>query len=188
MGGAAKKRYNEARYERSNASTSHASTSGISSSGKATQSVRSSHHSAATMQYDGSNPGSPSGSKSPTSPSGERNPANSRVIVENKNIDVGTAGREIWRGGNAPSGLAARPGPSSLGVACRVTLNTHEVSITELVPKKIYQYDVQIGSGTEKRGLIKKVWATKAVRNAIGEGFIYGNAQIPKACRSQDKC
>ncbi len=186
MGGAAKRRANEERYERSaNAASSSGDTS---SSGKASRSVVShaqsaSGRSTASRQYDGNRDpeGTKSGSKSPTGSSSrgtERNPASSRVITENKNIDVGTAGRSVWTGGNAPSGLAARPAPSTLGQSLKISLNSHQVDISTLEKAKVYQYDVQVGSGTEKRGLIKKVWASKGVRDAVGQGFVYDGNKL----------
>jgi eukaryotic translation initiation factor 2C len=37
---------------------------------------------------------------------------------------------------------------------------------------------VLIGSGAEKRGLIKAVWESTAVQTAIGKGFIFDGNKI----------
>lgn len=41
-----------------------------------------------------------------------------------------------------------------------------------------YQLQVLIGSGAEKRGLIKTVWESQAIKNAIGKGFIFDGNKI----------
>ena len=35
-----------------------------------------------------------------------------------------------------------------------------------------------IGSGDEKRGLIQKVWQSKAVQSKLGKGFIFDGVKI----------
>lgn len=35
-----------------------------------------------------------------------------------------------------------------------------------------------IGSGVEKRGLIKAVWASKAIQEKLGKGFIFDGNKI----------
>lgn len=42
----------------------------------------------------------------------------------------------------------------------------------------IYQYDVQVGNGAEKRAVIRKAWASKARRNLTGEYFIFDGNKL----------
>ncbi|KAK5173091.1 Protein argonaute [Saxophila tyrrhenica] len=204
MGGPAKRRANEGRYAHSAATAS--SSGDTSSSGKASRSVHShapstSGHSRHSRQYDGNrDPGSPgsTGARSPSSRSPgsatassrtgtERNPETSKVIIENKNLDVGTYGRAVMRGDNLHGSLCPRPAPSKLGTAIKMGLNVFGVSIGKLSKMPVYQYDVHIGSGTEKRGLLDKVWQSQAVRKALGEGFIYDGNKLAWCSRKIDR-
>ncbi|KAL8716741.1 MAG: hypothetical protein Q9225_005958 [Loekoesia sp. 1 TL-2023] len=64
-----------------------------------------------------------------------------------------------------PRELMHRPGYGKVGDKIRVRLNSHYIEGT---PDKIYyQYDVQVGNGAEKRGLIKAVWESNQLNNAI---------------------
>jgi eukaryotic translation initiation factor 2C len=81
-----------------------------------------------------------------------------------------------------PRGLATRPPPSKLGTPIRIGLNTFHVEALPNTP--IYQYDVIIGSGTEKRGLIKKVWKSKAVQKLLGGGFIFDGNRLAWSSKS----
>ncbi|OCL04728.1 Piwi-domain-containing protein [Glonium stellatum] len=66
-----------------------------------------------------------------------------------------------------PPSLPPRPKKfNSLGKEISLTLNTFNV--LALPTKPVWQYDVTVGSGTEKRGLIKKIWASKAVQQELG--------------------
>jgi eukaryotic translation initiation factor 2C len=79
------------------------------------------------------------------------------------------------RGYDKSTTLPARPKPCKLGTATKVGLNTFNV--LEYPSQPVYSYEVRIGNGEEKRGLIKKVWESKEVQRAIGEDVIWdGNA------------
>lgn len=67
--------------------------------------------------------------------------------------------------------MPARLPPSTLGLACKITLNTFDV--TQMPTSKVYQFEVLIDSGAEKRGVIRKVWDSKAVKSALGSGFLF---------------
>lgn len=91
--------------------------------------------------------------------------------------------------------LPARPANlNKTGQEADVKLNTWAV---QTFPQKaVYQYDVsqiyntlpwfrlltvgqvQVGSGNEKRGTIKKVWDTQAVRTALGPGVIFDGNKL----------
>lgn len=47
----------------------------------------------------------------------------------------------------------------------------------EFPTKKVYQFEVLVGSGDEKRGLIKKVWESKAIKNTLGSGWVFDGEQ-----------
>ncbi|KAL9030315.1 MAG: hypothetical protein Q9196_001543 [Gyalolechia fulgens] len=64
-----------------------------------------------------------------------------------------------------PRELMRRPGYGKVGDKLKVRINSHYIEHT---PDKIfYQYDVQVGSGAEKRGLIKTAWESNALNNAL---------------------
>lgn len=79
-------------------------------------------------------------------------------------------------GSDVPSVLPTRPAPSTLGQGLKVTLNTFDV--TEFPTKKVYQFEVLVGSGAEKRGLITKVWNSRTVTAALGQGWIFDGNRL----------
>jgi eukaryotic translation initiation factor 2C len=91
-----------------------------------------------------------------------------------KNVDLPSAGWYAFRNVAVPTVLPPRPKPSSAGQAIKVGLNTFNVASIKLKP--VYQYDVMIGSGTEKRGLIKKIW--EAVSKQLGSPFIFDGVNL----------
>ena len=153
----------------------------LSSSGKASSNTpgsRSPSSKAPSVSgYDGNrDPGSPrTGSGSPRSAGSERNPAASRVIVDTKNIDLGMAGWSTIRGYQASS-MPMRPAPSTLGAPTKIGLNSFRVKKVPTDP--VYQFDVMIGNGMEKRGLIDKVWKSQAVQAQLGKGYIYDGNKL----------
>ncbi|KAK5126303.1 hypothetical protein LTR85_010539 [Meristemomyces frigidus] len=151
------------------------SRSDTSSSGKAYSSAPASNvgstgsrHS--RTMYDGNRDPEPPGS------AGERNPATARPVVDPRNFDLGVAGWSTVRGYDLPTALPSRPKPSTLGQACKIGLNTYNVEVMPSAP--VYQFDVMIGNGVEKRGLVKKVWESKTLRNALGKGFIFDGNKL----------
>jgi eukaryotic translation initiation factor 2C len=83
--------------------------------------------------------------------------------------------------GQEDSGRAPRPPPSRAGQAIRVGLNTYDADISNIT---VYQYDVLIGDGVEKRGLVRSVWESKAVNQAVGQGFIFDGNKLAWSLRS----
>ena len=80
-----------------------------------------------------------------------------------KRIDFGMGEWSAARGIKVD--IVNRPKPSSLGKEIQIGLNTFNVS--QLPDKAVFQYDVLIGNGAEKRGLIAKLWRSKAVAAAL---------------------
>lgn len=92
-----------------------------------------------------------------------------------------------------PTSLMPRAKFNASGKAAIINVNSHRILA---YPKNtIYQYDVStfstfsrshtltrlqisIGTGAEKRGLIKGVWESKSVKSVIGPGFIFDGNKI----------
>jgi eukaryotic translation initiation factor 2C len=91
-----------------------------------------------------------------------------------KNVDLPSAGWYAFRNVDVPTVLPPRPKPSSAGQAIKMGLNTFNVAGIKLKP--VYQYDVMIGSGTERRGLIRKVW--EIVGKKLGSPFIFDGVNL----------
>ncbi|KAK0345141.1 Protein argonaute [Friedmanniomyces endolithicus] len=125
------------------------------------------------------------GNRDSDSHSSQRNPATSRVIVDPKNFDLGMAGWSTVRAYTVPTVMPPRPAPSTLGQPIKVGLNTFRVNKIPKTP--VYQYDVIIGNGTEKRGLMNKVWQSKAIRAALGTGWIYDGNKLAWSLKSIDR-
>jgi eukaryotic translation initiation factor 2C len=91
-----------------------------------------------------------------------------------KNIDLGAGMWSDARG--ARHVFQARQPPSKLGKDINIQLNAFPV--TRLPDKPIYQYQIHVGSGAEKRGLIKAVWNSQATKTALGEGWIFDGQSL----------
>jgi N-terminal domain of argonaute len=75
-----------------------------------------------------------------------------------------------------PTEFKTRPGYNSTGREVQMALNSFAVD--QFPTQTVYQYDVQIGNGAEKRMVIKKVWETQARKNATGEFFIFDGNKL----------
>ena len=209
MAGAAKHRANK---ERQLHAAGNGSSSGeTSSSGKASRSARSDALSAAGRstgsRVSAGRPSRFDGNRDPDSP-GMRNPATARPIVTPRNIDLPVAAYSVMRGQQGKIPLAPRPAASKLGQPIKVGLNTFNAEIP--ASAKIYQYDVSvlskfnqccalvadflqvmIGNGVEKRGLIAKVWQSKAVQQELGKGgpggFIFDKNKLAWSLKKIDR-
>ncbi|KAF2871011.1 eukaryotic translation initiation factor 2C 2 [Massariosphaeria phaeospora] len=89
-----------------------------------------------------------------------------------KNISdfLGLAGWYTARGYTIPDSLPARPAKlNTNGREIGLTLNTFNV--IQAPNTIVHQYDVAWGASTDqtKRVLVKKIWNSKAVKNALGE-------------------
>lgn len=184
MAGAAKQRANK---ERTLHMTGNGSSSGeTSSSGKESGSARS-HGNHGDARCTGSRSVvSASGRRGYDGPSDPppRDPATARPEGNHKNVDLGTAAWSVVRG---YEGFTAPPheNPSALGQPARIALNTFNVD--KIPDKKVYQFDVIIGNGVEKRGLVKKVWASKAVQKELGAGFIFDGNKLAWSLKKIDR-
>ncbi|KAK7529899.1 Piwi domain-containing protein [Phyllosticta citribraziliensis] len=114
---------------------------------------------------------------------GNRDPEPNRpqeeMKVNSKNLGD-AAGFAAWfalRGIEYPSGIPKRPAKlNSLGTQSNVTLNNFNV--IEMPKDNVSQYDVIIGSGNEKRGLIKAIWHSETVARKLGQGWLFDGNKI----------
>lgn len=178
MAGAAKRRANNERQAHQGAQPLGSSSGETSSSGKASRSAPPSNagsHGGRSVARSGRGY---DGNRDPDSPSSasERNPATSRVQVDPKNVDMGMASWSVMRGYDVPGTMPKRTSPSTLGQGIQVGLNTFNVEI--LPTASVYQFDVMIGNGVEKRGLVSKVWKSKAVQAELGKGWIFDGNKL----------
>ncbi|SMR63616.1 unnamed protein product [Zymoseptoria tritici ST99CH_3D1] len=188
MAGAAKNRVQKERAAATPSQQNRSSSGENSSSGKASRSVISDSRSIAPSRggkstrgqgFDGNNDEAPAG------PTGGRNPNSSKVIVDPRNLDLGGYAWSTIRGQEISTTLPTRPGPSKLGQAIKVGLNTFYV---EAFPDKpVYQFDVTIGKGDEKRGAIAVVWKSKAVQAAVGPKAIFDGNKLMWSDRPIDR-
>ena len=139
---------------------------------------RSDARSSASNKSKHSSRGGPSGYDGNADPQ-ERDPNHGKPIVNaeyKKNFDLGMGGWSTVRGYDLVAEMPPRPKPSTLGSSCKIALNTFHVDV---LPKtKVYQYDVIIGSGLEKRGLIDRVWKSPQLKNALGANFIFDGNKL----------
>ncbi|KAL8832946.1 MAG: hypothetical protein Q9170_004627 [Blastenia crenularia] len=92
-------------------------------------------------------------------------PSRPREPALNRNIEWGGNAFNYFSDDTMPRELMKRPGFGKIGNSVKIRLNSHYIQGT---PDKIYyQYDVQIGNGAEKRGLIKAVWDSNQLNQAI---------------------
>jgi eukaryotic translation initiation factor 2C len=75
-----------------------------------------------------------------------------------------------------PTEFKTRPGYNTTGREVQVALNSF--SVDQFPTSTVYQYDVQIGNGAERRMVIKKVWDTQARKNLTGEFFIFDGNKL----------
>ena len=175
MAGAAKQRANQERELQARMRPGGSSSGGTSS--KASQSVRSSASASASVAASQRSPTSRrsnlDGNRDPDS-GAMRNPNTSRPAVSDnmgKSLDLGTIGYSRISGVDAPANLATRPAASTLGTAIQMSLNTFD--ITRFPTARVFQFEVLVGNGAEKRGLVDKVWQSKAVQQALGGKWIF---------------
>ncbi|KAL9051832.1 MAG: hypothetical protein Q9162_005773 [Coniocarpon cinnabarinum] len=97
-----------------------------------------------------------------------------------KNLDLGLRSSYLQLGLPVPNDLPTRPGQiNPTGQAIQVRLNGFPVS--QLPTRKVFQYDVQVGSGNEKKGLNNKAWHSADVQRLLtdnGTGWIYDGNKI----------
>lgn len=149
------------------ASRSHRSTSGGYSSTARSDAGQSTNSHQSRSRFDGNDD---------PEHSSTRDPAKSRIIISNKNLDLGVSCWSTVRGYSTAVSVPARTNPSQVGTAIKIGLNTFHV--LSYPSKTIYQYEVVVNSGTEKKGLTKKIWESKAVQNAFPGPFIFDGSKL----------
>lgn len=105
-----------------------------------------------------------------------RDPATQPQVLL-RNVDFGGAAYNIFS--QMPTEMMSRKGFSKAGKAALIQVNSHVVEQWPTID--VYQYDVIIGSGAEKRGLNAAVWGSKTVKTQIaryGPGFIFDGSRI----------
>lgn len=76
----------------------------------------------------------------------------------------------------SPMKLSKRPGFTNLGREAKVNVNCYKVM--KYPSQVIWQYDVQIGNGAEKRGLITAVWGSQRVSTSLTTAWIFDGNQL----------
>ncbi|GAB7361269.1 hypothetical protein MBLNU230_g1329t1 [Neophaeotheca triangularis] len=143
------------------------------STGKSTSQSRLSPPSA--RAFDGSaDPSSPKSSARGGSVAGSQ-PQPVRYEIANKNVDFSMGAWAKQRGVDTAA-MPKRLAVSKLGSEKKIGLNSFPV--TKFPSKPVYQYEVLVGNGAEKKGLIKAVWQSKAVRKAVGEQVIFDGNRL----------
>ncbi|KAM3422173.1 hypothetical protein BST61_g2542 [Cercospora zeina] len=166
-------RLNPARSVRSSSGASSSSSSGRTTASPAVSS-RSGPNTGRSTRSNVSRVGGYDGNADPA-PQQERNPNTAKVIVDPRNFDLGIAGWATVRGTDLIS-KPPRVAPSKLGQPTKIGLNTYHVeSFPNIV---VYQYEVMIGSGEEKRGAIDKVWNSKPVQAEVGPFTIFDGNRL----------
>ena len=74
------------------------------------------------------------------------------------------------------SELAKRPGFGTTGKNALINVNAYPV--TNFPNKTVYQYDLVIGSGDEKRGLNHVVVESQSFKKAVGPGFLFDGNKL----------
>jgi eukaryotic translation initiation factor 2C len=85
-------------------------------------------------------------------------------------------GTDYYKQFAVPTDFKQRPGYNSSGKAIQLSVNA--VPVTQFPRANVYQYDVIIGSGAEKRIVQQKVWQSKARREKTGPGMIYDGNRL----------
>ncbi|KAF2859346.1 Piwi-domain-containing protein [Piedraia hortae CBS 480.64] len=83
------------------------------------------------------------------------------------------------------SNVPARPAPCKLGGPFMLSVNAFLV--TQMNSKPVYQYDITIDNGAEKRGLIRRVWDSNTVQKELGEIFIFDGHKLAWSGRKIEK-
>ncbi|PQE04484.1 piwi domain-containing protein [Rutstroemia sp. NJR-2017a BVV2] len=63
--------------------------------------------------------------------------------------------------------LPDRPGYNTQGKAVKLRVN--QFKVVQAPMNDVYQYDIHIGNGAENRGLVKKVWMSRAVQGELNK-------------------
>jgi eukaryotic translation initiation factor 2C len=66
---------------------------------------------------------------------------------------------------HAATRFPGRPGLNTSGKQIQIRVNQFKIS--QVPSRNIYQYDVLVGTGAEKRGSVKAVWECNTVRSRL---------------------
>ncbi|KAL3426357.1 eukaryotic translation initiation factor 2c [Phlyctema vagabunda] len=89
--------------------------------------------------------------------------ASKQSMIVNKNIDLPQSAYKLDGAYNGlGAALPGRPGYNTQGREISIKVNQYKV--LKYPQKDIYQYDIKIGNGAEKRGLIMKIWKSKTLQ------------------------
>lgn len=94
--------------------------------------------------------------------------------------NIAAPGTDIYKY-SLPTEFTKRPGFNTTGKAVQVHLNAYPVS--QFPTAKVYQYDVVIGSGAEKRMVQRKVWESQARKDKTGPAIIYDGNRLAWSLR-----
>ncbi|KAK2754064.1 hypothetical protein FQN54_007233 [Arachnomyces sp. PD_36] len=72
--------------------------------------------------------------------------------------------------------IIPRPGFCTLGK--EIQLGVNAFPITAFPTKTVYQYDIHIGNGVEKRPVIQKVWDSNVRKTKVGQAFIFDGNKL----------
>lgn len=104
-------------------------------------------------------------------------PFESLVTDINRRLDLPPAAYNLNNQYALPTALPRRP-PQTNTAGKPVTVRVNVYNIAKYPEKTIHQYDVLIGSGVEKRALIRKVWESKPLQKLIGESWIFDGNRL----------
>ncbi|KAK4612770.1 hypothetical protein CLAFUR0_12763 [Fulvia fulva] len=187
MAGAQKDRVQKERRAAAPSSSGSSTSTSRTSGGAPSKSARSEVSRAGTSRTDRTSRSNAGGYDGNTDPSGPpmRNPSTAKPIIDPKNFDLSMAGWATVRSNDVSSSMPSRQAASKMGQAIKIGLNTYHVS--QFPNIKVYQYDVMIGSGVEKRGLIRKVWNSKQVQAAVGDACIFDGNKLAWTAKKIDR-
>lgn len=105
-------------------------------------------------------------------------PEEIRLITDlNRRLDLPPAAYNLDKLYEIPTALPRRPAQTNTaGKAIAIRVNSY--AIAKYPEKTIYQYDVLIGSGVEKRALIRKVWESQALQKVTGPTWIFDGNRL----------
>ncbi|KAI9724962.1 MAG: hypothetical protein M1812_000238 [Candelaria pacifica] len=121
-------------------------------------------------------------------PSGDpaRDPVEKAKLTDiNRRLDLPGMAYNLDRMYDMPTELMARPKNGNT-TGKEVTIDVNSFNVLQYPTKTVFQYDVQVGSGKEKRGLIKKIWNSAAVKAKLftpGSGWIFDGNKIAWSLR-----
>ncbi|KAK5089548.1 Protein argonaute [Exophiala xenobiotica] len=99
-----------------------------------------------------------------------------RATDSARNVDLPASFYNIDNLYALPTEFTKRPGFNQTGKAIQLPVNSYEV--VKLPQITIYQYDVIIGNGAEKRIVQQKAWQSKTRKSKVGPDCIYDGNKL----------